>query len=72
MLIKTTYKDSIKVKRIRKNVSKWNLYLYLLIQKLLIFGEKMLISAKLRSVSRDLYIFWIFFIARIKWGLSEG
>ena len=31
MFIKTTLKDSIKVRRIRNYVSKWNLYLYFLI-----------------------------------------
>ena len=41
MLIKTTYKDSVKFKRIRKNVLKCNFYFYFLIwQKLLISGEK--------------------------------
>ena len=31
MLIKAILKDSRKVRRIRNNVSKWNLYLYFLI-----------------------------------------
>ena len=31
MFIKATLKDSRKVKRIRNDVSKWNLYLYFLI-----------------------------------------
>ena len=49
MLIKTTFKDSKNVKAIRNHVSKCNLYLYFLIcQKLLITGEKLLMSAELR------------------------
>ena len=49
MFIKTITKDSGKVKRIRNYVSKSNLYLYFLMrQNLLIFGEKMLISAELK------------------------
>ena len=48
MLIETTYKDQVKVKRIRKNVSKCNFCLYFMVQqKLLISGEKMLMSAEL-------------------------
>ena len=31
IFIKTTLKDSIKIRRIRNYVSKWNLYLYFLI-----------------------------------------
>ena len=45
MFIKATFKDSIKAKIIRKNVLKCNFYLHFSIkQKLLISGEKMLIS----------------------------
>ena len=50
ILIKTTFKDSSKVKRIRNCVLKCNLYLYFLIyQKLLISSEKMLMSAELKD-----------------------
>ena len=50
MFIKTIFKDSRKVKRIRNYVSKCNLYLYFLIQQnLLIPGEKMLMLAELRG-----------------------
>ena len=50
MFIKTTFKDSKKVKRIRNYVLKCNLYLYFFIwQKLLICSEKMLISAELKA-----------------------
>ena len=48
--IKTTLKDSRKVRRIRNYVSKWNLYLYFFIwQNMLISGKKMLISAELKG-----------------------
>ena len=54
-IIKKTFKDSKKVKRIRNYVLKCNLYLYFLAQQnLLIFGEKIL-SGEL--VSRNLHIF---------------
>ena len=50
IFIKTIFKDSRKVKRIRKYVLKCNLYLYFLIkQNLLISDEKMLMSAELRE-----------------------
>ena len=62
IFVKTILKYSKKVKRIRNYVSKWNLYLYFLIkQNLQIFGEKMLISPKLKGVSRDSYISWVSF-----------
>ena len=62
MFIRKTFRDSKIVERIRNYVLKCNLYLYFLIlQKLLIFGEKILMSAELRGVSRVLYAFWIFF-----------
>ena len=50
MVTKTTSKDSKKkVKRIRNYVVKCNVYLYFLIkQKLLISGEKMLMSAEFK------------------------
>ena len=48
--IKTTFKDSRKVKRIRNYVLKFNLYLFFLIlQKLLIFGEKALMPAEFKK-----------------------
>ena len=50
MVIKTNFKDTKKVKRIRSYVSKRNLYLFfLLLQNLLIFSEKMLMSAELKG-----------------------
>ena len=50
MFIKTITKDSKKVKRIRNYVSKSDLYVYFLMyQNLLISGEKMLMSAKLKG-----------------------
>ena len=49
MYIKTTFKDSKKVKRIENYALKCNIYLYFSIkQKLLISGEKMLTSAELK------------------------
>ena len=49
MFIKTTFKGSKRVKRIRNYALKCNLYLYFLIkQRLLISGEKMLILAELK------------------------
>ena len=58
MFITTIYKDSRKVKINRKYVSKYNFYLYFWIwQNLLISDEKMLVSAELKGVSRDSYIF---------------
>ena len=57
MFIKTIFKDSKKVKRIRNSVPKYNLYLYFLIQQnFLIYSEKMLNS---RGVLRDSYLFGI-------------
>ena len=48
--IKTTFKDSSKVKSIRNSASKYNLCMYFLIkQKMLISGEKMLMSAELKE-----------------------
>ena len=50
MFIKTTFKGSRKVKRIRNYVLKFNLYLFFLIlQKLLIFGEKALMPAEFKK-----------------------
>ena len=53
MFIKTIFKDSIQVKRVRNHVSKCNLYLYFLIY------QNMVVSGG--GVSRDSYIFLIFF-----------
>ena len=48
VFIKTIFKDSKKVKRIRNYVSKCNLFLYFLIQQnLMTSSEKMLMSAEL-------------------------
>ena len=48
--IKTTFKDSEKIERVRTYVLKRNLYPYFLIsQKLQISGEKMLMSAELKG-----------------------
>ena len=50
MFIKTIFKDSKKFKRIRNYVSKRNLYLYFLIlQNLLVSGEKMLMLTELKG-----------------------
>ena len=50
MFIKTITKGSRTVKRIRNYVSKSNLYVYFLkSQNLLIFGEKMLMSAEIKE-----------------------
>ena len=60
MFIKTIFKESKKVKRIRSYVLKFNVYLYFLIkQKLLISVEKMLVSAEFKRgcMSHDLFIF---------------
>ena len=49
MFIKTIFKDSGKVKRIKNYLLKRNLYLYFLIyQNMLISGEKILMSAELK------------------------
>ena len=48
-LIKTVIKDSREVRRIRNYVSKWNLYLYFLIQQsLLICSKKILVSTEIK------------------------
>ena len=50
IFIKTIFKDSKKVKRIRNYLPKCNLYLYFLIQQHLpISGEKMLLLAKIMA-----------------------
>ena len=50
MFIKKILKDSGKVSRIRNYLSKWNLYLYFLIQQnLLISRKKILLSAELNG-----------------------
>ena len=56
-----TFKDRKKVKRIKKYVLKYTLYLYFLIYKLLISAEKCSCQQKSTGVSRNLYPFWIFF-----------
>ena len=48
--IKQIFEDSLKTKKIKNCVLKCNLYLYFLIlQNLLISGEKMLMSAEVRG-----------------------
>ena len=60
--IKTIFKDSDTVKSIRNYISKRNLLLYFLTyQNLLIFGEKMLMSAEQKGYVTWLIYFWIFF-----------
>ena len=62
MFIKTIFKNSRKVKRIRTYVSNCSLYLYFLMQQnLLIFIEKMLISAELKGCVPWLIYFWAMF-----------
>ena len=66
--IKQIIKDSSKVKKIRNYVSKWNLYLYFLIQQnLLILGEKMLTSAKTRAC-----ITWLIYFLIYDWFIILG
>ena len=49
-LFKITVKKSRKVKRVRNYVLKWNFYLcFPILQKLVISGEKMLMSAKIKG-----------------------
>ena len=56
-------KDSRKVQRIRNYVSKCNLYLYLLIEQImLISGEKMLMSAELRVC-----VTWLIYFLDLLW-----
>ena len=62
MFIKTIFKDSGKVKRIKNYLLKCNIYLYFLIyQNMLISGEKILMSAELKGCVTWLLLFWIFF-----------
>ena len=57
--IKTTFKDSSKVKSIRNSASKYNLCMYFLIkQKMLISGEKMLMSVELKECVTWFIYFW--------------
>ena len=57
------YKDSRKVKINRNYASKCNLYLYFLIQQnLLIFGEKMLMSAELKEC-----VTWFIYFLDLLW-----
>ena len=59
IVIKTTSKDSEIVKRIRNYVLKWNLYLHFLIkQKLLISGAKMLMPAEIKVCITWFIYFW--------------
>ena len=59
--IKAIFKDSRKVKRIISLVSKYNLHMYFLVYpNLLIFSEKLLMSAGLMG-GVTWYDFWIFF-----------
>ena len=63
MFIITIYKDSRNVKINRNYVSRCNLYLYLLIeQNLLIFGEKMLMSAVLKGC-----VMWFIYFLDLYW-----
>ena len=57
MCIKTILKDSRKVRRIRNYVSKWNLYLNILIQQnLLISGKKNADLNRTQEVCHVIYI----------------
>ena len=63
MFIITIYKDSRKVRINRNYVSKYSLYLYLLIlQNLLISGEKMLMSAELKEC-----VTWFIYFLDLLW-----
>ena len=58
---KTLKKTQNRLKELEIHVFKCNLYLcFLVLQSLLIFGEKIL-SAELKWCARDLHVFWIFF-----------
>ena len=62
IFIKTIFKDSKKVKRLKYYSWRRNLYLHFLIpQKFLIPDKKILMSAEVKGVSRDSHIFWILF-----------
>ena len=57
------YKDSRKVQINRNYASKWNLYLYVLIQQnLLISGEKMLMSPELKGC-----VTWFIYVLDLVW-----
>ena len=67
MFIKTIFKEITKVKRCRNYVLKSYLYLYFLIwQKLLISGEKILMSAELgaKGVRQIIRIFFGFSLGK--------
>ena len=65
--IRKIFKYLKKVKRSRNNESKYNQYLYFLIQQnLLISSEKMLMSAGLKGCVTWFIFFWVFF----RWGTS--
>ena len=57
--IKIIFKDPIKIKAFRNYVSKWNLYMYFLIQQtLLISSEKLLMSTEVKwCVTLFIYFF---------------
>ena len=67
MFIKKTFNNTKKDKRIKNNVLKCNLHLYFLIQqKLLISGEKIMMSVILKKCVTWFIYFWIFF----RWGIT--
>ena len=67
MFMKTIFEDSKTVKKSRTYAWKCNLYLFFLIlKKLLIFGEKSWCQENSKGTSRGLCIFWIFF----RWGTT--
>ena len=63
MFVKTILKDSRKVRRIRNHISKWNLYLYFLIE------QNLMISSKKADVSRTP---GVCHVIRIVFGSSLG
>ena len=63
MFIKAIFKESTKVKSIKNNVSKLSLYpCFLIQQNLVIFGEKMLISAELKGCAT-----WFIYFLVLLW-----
>ena len=67
IFIRTTFKDSNKIKRNRNYALKCNLHMYFSIkQKLQTSGKKCRCQQNSRDVSCGLCIFWIFF----RWGVS--
>ena len=59
MLIKTTFKDSIKVKRLE--IKSQNAIVIYLIKKSYFLVKRCWCQQNSSDVSRDLYIYWIFF-----------